>query len=339
MSDQVEFGLTLSNRGVALGITTVKDLLAQSVAAERSGAFGSIWVGDSLAAKPRLESISLLSAVAALTERVKLGPACFASFPLRHPVLIAYQWASFDVLSGGRSIMVACQGGRGQVAGQSEVEWAAMGMDLAERAPRMEEGIEIVRKLWAGDNVSHRGRFYEFDNFTVEPKPVQQPCPIWIANNPQIFGANEKLLNRIARRVVTAADGWQTTFVTPGQFRAAWHRIEAQASEVGRDVNDMPRCLYYNCHIDEDEAKALAESKEYLDAYYTTDFTEEQLRVWVAMGNPARCIEAIRAHVDAGATIITLRFTARDPAGQLRRFIDEVYPAFARPAADRLAGR
>ena len=74
MADQVEFGLTLSNRGVALGITTVKDLLAQGVTAERSGAFGSIWVGDSLAAKPRLESISLLSAVAALTERVKLGP-------------------------------------------------------------------------------------------------------------------------------------------------------------------------------------------------------------------------------------------------------------------------
>ena len=84
---------------------------------------------------------------------------------------------------------------------------------------------------------------------------------------------------------------------------------------------------------------ALAESKEYRDAYYTTDFTEKQLRVWVAIGSPAQCIEAIRAHVDAGATIITLRFTARDPAGQLRRFIDEVYPAFARPAADRPAGR
>jgi alkanesulfonate monooxygenase SsuD/methylene tetrahydromethanopterin reductase-like flavin-dependent oxidoreductase (luciferase family) len=318
----------LPNRGIVLGITTVREMLELSVEAERSGAFDSIWVGDSLAAKPRLEAITLLSAVAARTERVKLGPACLASFPLRHPVLLAYQWASFDVVCEGRSILVACQGARGEVSGESETEWASMGMDLSERAQRMEEGIEIARKLWSGDNVSHQGRFYKFENLTIEPKPVQNPCPIWIANNPEIFGVSEKLLNRIARRVAVAADGWQTTFVTPDQFSAAWQRIQRQADEVDRDVSRLPRCLYYNCNINEDRDAALRESKEFLDAYYTTDFTKEQLEVWVAMGSPHKCIESIQAYADAGADIITIRFTTPNPTHQLERFIKEVFPAF-----------
>lgn len=254
MAQKVSFGLTLPNRGIVLGITTVKEMLALSVEAERSGVFDSIWAGDSIAAKPRLEAIALLSAVAARTERVKLGPACFASFPLRHPVLLAYQWASFDVICEGRSIMVACQGARGGISGDSETEWAAMGMDLSERAHRLEEGIEILRKLWSGDKVSHQGRFYQFQNLTIEPKPVQNPCPIWIANNPHVFGASEKLLNHIARRVARLADGWQTTFTTPEGFKLAWARIVQQGKEIGRDVSKMPRCLYYNCHINEGRA-------------------------------------------------------------------------------------
>ncbi len=325
---QISFGLTLSNRGIVLGNTTTKELLALSVEAEKSGAFDSILVGDSIAAKPRLESITLLSAVAALTERVKLGPACFASFPLRHPVLLAYQWASFDVICEGRSIMVACQGARGPVAGESENEWSAMDMRLPERAARMEEGIGILKKLWNGDKVSHKGRYYNFENLTIEPKPIQRECPIWIANNPELFGVKHELLNKIARRVATIADGWQTTLVTPQQFSLAWNRIEDQAKEIGRCVAEMPKCLYYNCHINENRERAYFESKEYLDAYYTTDFNKEQLETWVAMGSPEECIASIQRFIDAGANIITLRFTGRDQSKQLQRFITDVFPAF-----------
>jgi alkanesulfonate monooxygenase SsuD/methylene tetrahydromethanopterin reductase-like flavin-dependent oxidoreductase (luciferase family) len=328
MARKVSFGLTLPNRGVVLGITTVKEMLSLSVEAEKSGVFDSIWAGDSLAAKPRLEAITLLSAVAARTERVKLGPACFASFPLRHPILLAYQWASFDVVSEGRSIMVACQGARGTGSGDSETEWAAMGLDLSERAHRLEEGIEILRKLWSGNNVSHQGRFYQFKDLTIEPKPVQNPCPIWIANNPHVFGASEKLLNHIARRVARMADGWQTTLTTPEGFKLAWERIERQAKEIGRDVSKMPRCLYYNCHINEDREAALRESKEFLDAYYTADYTPELLNLWVAMGSPQECIRTIQSHVAAGADIITIRFPARNQTRQFERFVNEVYPAF-----------
>src|SRR5262249_46631736 len=106
----MDIGLTLPNRGVLLGATTSNQMLDLAEAADRSGLFRSVGVGDSLLGKPRMESVSLLSGIAARTRRVRLGPACMASFVLRDPVLLAYQWASLDLLSGGRTVLVGCTG-------------------------------------------------------------------------------------------------------------------------------------------------------------------------------------------------------------------------------------
>jgi len=106
---RVKFGLTLPNRGVVIGATTVAEMLQLAADAESEG-WDSVWVGDSIFAKPRLDAMVLLGAIAARTTRVRIGPACFASTPLRNALLLAYQWASLDFLSGGRTIFVACQG-------------------------------------------------------------------------------------------------------------------------------------------------------------------------------------------------------------------------------------
>ena len=97
------YGLTLANRGVTLGIVTARDLVDLAGDAEASGAFDAVWVGDSLLAKPRLEAVTLLGALAGATRRVRLGVGCLATFVHRHPVLLAQQWASLDVLSEGRT--------------------------------------------------------------------------------------------------------------------------------------------------------------------------------------------------------------------------------------------
>src|SRR5262249_15693485 len=178
----LEFGLTLPNRGVMLGLTTPAELLQLADRAEASGIFDSVWVGDSLFAKPRLDALTLLAAIAGRTRRLRLGPACLASFPLRNPLVFAYEWASLDRIAEGRTVLIVCAGGGS--AGEWRAEARAVGVPVAERQRRLEEHVTMLRRLWSEDRVTHRGQFFQFENVTLEPKPFQQPCPIWLANNP-----------------------------------------------------------------------------------------------------------------------------------------------------------
>jgi alkanesulfonate monooxygenase SsuD/methylene tetrahydromethanopterin reductase-like flavin-dependent oxidoreductase (luciferase family) len=157
------FGLTLTNRAVVLGMVSAGDLIDLTVQAEASGAFDTVWAGDSLLAKPRLESVSLLSALAGATRRIRLGVGCMATFVHRHPVMLAHQWASLDVLSGGRSWLAVCLGGPDEASAAQALEHRVMGVQSSERVERLEEGIVILRKLFHEKGVSHAGRFYQFE--------------------------------------------------------------------------------------------------------------------------------------------------------------------------------
>ncbi len=109
----VSFGASLSNRAVVIGRVRAIELVEVAKMAEDSRLFDSAWVGDSIIAKPRLEAVAALSAIASRTERIKLGTACLATFAMRQPVLFAHQWASLDALSEGRSLLAVCLGGHG----------------------------------------------------------------------------------------------------------------------------------------------------------------------------------------------------------------------------------
>ncbi len=328
------FGLILANRAVVLGVVKARDLVDLTVEAERSGAFDAVWVGDSLLAKPRLESVTLLSALAGVTAKVRLAVGCMATFVHRHPVMLAHQWASLDAISGGRAWLVACLGGPSDANAAQAAEHAVMGVASAERPGRLEEGVEILRKLFGGKNVSHRGRFYAFEGVTLEPRPLQQPCPIWIASNPTGLtwkggaSASEPAVERAYRRVARYADGWMTNKLSPAEFRAQFARIQAMASEEGRDPAKLGSALYHNVNINEDRQKALAESKAFLDTYYTAKFTPKFVEQWTVAGSPAQCIAELRAYFDAGVGHMALRLTSWDQRGQFKRFLGEVAPAF-----------
>ena len=235
------FGLILANRAVVLGAIQARDLVDLTVDAERSGTFDAVWVGDSLLAKPRLESVTLLSALAGVTAKVRLAVGCMATFVHRHPVMLAHQWASLDVLSGGRAWLAVCLGGPSEANAAQAAEHAVMGVASAERVGRLEEGVVVLRKLFHEKNVSHHGRFYAFDGVTLQPAPVQNPCPIWIASNPTGLtwkggaSASEAVVERSLRRVARFADGWMTNKLSPSEFRQQWARITAMAREEGRD--------------------------------------------------------------------------------------------------------
>src|SRR2546426_8413694 len=210
------FGLTLTNRAVVLGTIKARDLLDLTVTAEASEAFDAVWAGDSLLAKPRLESVTLLSALAGVTTKLRLGVGCMATFVHRHPVMLAHQWASLDVLSGGRTWLAVCLGGPSEANAAQAAEHDVMSIPSAERVGRLEEGIAVLRNLFGGKNGSHQGRVYAFDGVTLEPRPGQQPCPIWIASNPTGLtwkggaSASEAGVERSVRRIARHADGWMT---------------------------------------------------------------------------------------------------------------------------------
>ncbi len=327
------FGLTLANRAVVLGAIRARDLLDLAVAAEASGAFDAVWVGDSLLAKPRLESVTLLSALAGATRRVRLGVGCLATFVHRHPVLFAHQWASLDQLSDGRAWLAVCLGGPDEQSRAQALEHRVMGVAAGERVGRLEEGITILRKLFGGREVSHQGRFHRFEGVTLEPRPVQQPCPIWIASNPTGLtwkggaSAAAEVVERAFRRVARYADGWMTNKLSPEEFRRQWARITAMAREEGRDPAQLGSALYHNININEDRQAALEESKKFLDTYYTSSFSPAFVEGWTVAGSPKQCVEQLRAYLEAGLDHVALRLTSWDQRGQLTRFLQEVAPA------------
>src|SRR6516225_7624493 len=154
---RVKFGLTLPNRGVVIGATTMAEMLQLAADAESEG-WDSVWVGDSIFAKPRLDAM----------------------------VLLGYQWASLDFLSGGRTIFVACQGQAEPGGGAFEKEFAHFRIEPSSRMRRMEEAIEILRLTSSSENIDYNGQYWRFRNLTVLPRPVQQPIPIWVTANPDL---------------------------------------------------------------------------------------------------------------------------------------------------------
>jgi len=327
------FGLILANRAVVLGAVKARDLLDIALEGERSGVFDAVWVGDSLLAKPRLESVTLLSALAGVTERVRLAVGCMATFVHRHPVMLAQQWASLDVLSGGRALLAVCLGGPDSANAAQAAEHAVMGIASGERVERLEEGIVVLRKLFGEKSASHAGRFYRFDTVTLEPRPVQQPCPIWIASNPTGLtwkggaSASQAAVERGLRRVARYADGWMTNKLSPAEFAQQFARIRAMTREEGRDPAALGSALYHNINVNEDRAAALAESKTFLDAYYTAKFTPQFVEQWTVAGGPKECAAQLRAYFEAGLGHMALRLASWDQRGQLARFLGEVAPA------------
>jgi alkanesulfonate monooxygenase SsuD/methylene tetrahydromethanopterin reductase-like flavin-dependent oxidoreductase (luciferase family) len=316
----MKVGLTLPNAGVNFGATTPEQLLEMAEIADRSEQFAFVWVGDSLLAKPRMESTVLLSAVAARTSRVRLGVACMASFTIRDPILLAYQWASLDLLARGRTVLIACTG----INPQGRVESEMYGVQPKDRVKRLVEWIKILKALWTQDQASFDGEIYRFSDITIAPKPVQKPHPpIWIANDPR---STRELALRTHKRVATYADGWQTGMSALEHLD--WHidSIRENLVQLGRDASGFDFSNYHNFNINEDRDAALAESKRFLDTYYSADFAPDFVDAWTATGSPEQCIEHILNYQRLGFTDIALRATSWDQMGQLQRFMEEVLP-------------
>ena len=326
---RAKFGISLSNRAVLFDWATTDDLISAAKVAEASGYFHGVWVGDNLLSKPRLESIVTLSALAAHTSTVTLGTICLASFPLRDPILLAIQWASLDVLSGGRTILAVCNGASELDGPQFAHELEVMGVKSNQRVGRVIEVIRILRRLWSEEQVTHQGKYFQFSDVDWLPKPVQQPMPILIAANPKPGQADDATVDRIMRRVAKYADGWQTDATPVETFRQRFQIIKEYAHQGGRDPSTFDSCLHLMVNINNDRDKAYKEAEAFLVSYYGAGaVSRERAELWLAYGPPEAVIEKIQAYIDAGCTTPVLRFVSPDLSGQLQRCIEEVLPAF-----------
>jgi alkanesulfonate monooxygenase SsuD/methylene tetrahydromethanopterin reductase-like flavin-dependent oxidoreductase (luciferase family) len=317
----VKWGLSLPNRGALFGLAEIDELIECAAVAEQSGVFESVWVGDSLIHKPRLEAITMLAALATHTKKVRLGTICMASFPVRHPVLLAIQWASLDQISKGRSLLGVC------IGGAHEGELRAFNVKREERVGRMKEGIELLRAIWSDEEVHHRGKYYTLEDYNIVPKPVQKPPPIWIAVSPEREQVGDKIVDQAMRRVGTLADGYITMGVTAAEFAKRWSVIEQAAGEAGKDLSNFECAIHGMVNINDDGQTAYGEAKNYFNHYYGPSYPPESLiKVWLAHGPPKDCARLIQEWIDMGITTPVLRFTSKDQLKQVQRFIGEVLP-------------
>lgn len=263
----------------------------------------------------------MLAAVAAHTQKVRLGTICMASFPVRHPVLLAIQWATLDQISKGRSLLGVC------IGGGHEGELRAFGVKREERVGRMKEGIELLREIWSQENVSHRGRYYTLENYNILPKPAQKMPPIWIAVSPERDQVGDRVVDQAMRRVALLGDGYITMGVTAEELRRRLNVIEQTAKEIGKDLSNFEVAIHGMVNINDDRQAAYRQSKEYFNHYYGPTYPPESLiKLWLAHGPPENCARLIQDWIDMGITTPVLRFTAKDQLGQLNRFMDEVLP-------------
>ena len=248
--------------------------------------------------------------------------------PLRNPLLLAYQWASLDFLSGGRTIFVACQGQAEPGGGAFEKEFAHFGIEPSSRMRRMEEAIEILRLTSSSENIDYNGQYWRFRNLTVLPRPVQQPIPIWVTANPALN--KRRNAEQAYRRVARLGDGWMTTLKSPEDVQTSLAMIREYAREMGRKLNpDFEVAIYHNINVDEDRDRGFAEAKRFLDSYYSVDYRQDMLKLWVAAGSPVQCVQSLQKYVEAGATTILLRVAGYDQKRQFKRVTEEILPALS----------
>ena len=314
------FGVLLPTRGVLVyagsGGPKVEQTWQMAETAERAG-YDSVWVGDSITSKPRMEPLTAMAAVAARTSRVKIGTAVLLN-ALRHPVHLAHAAATIDNISGGRAIL-----GLGAGRGNNQMfvnEHAAVGVPIMERAARMEESIRVMRSLWTGEAVSNDGEFYPLEDVELEPRPVQPSIPLWISSN---------WVKRGLSRVAEYGDAWITNVPSVELFDQCWDRIGQCAGEFGRDPAEIGRCLYISVNLNDHADDALTEGDQYMQAYYSIPYDVISKNLLCVFGSIQKCIDTIQAYKEVGADYFIVRFASPDQSRQMSRFTEEVLPEVA----------
>jgi probable F420-dependent oxidoreductase len=166
------------------------------------------------------EPFVLFGFIGALTDRLELVTSILI-LPQRQTALVAKQAAELDLLTGGRLRL-------GVGTGRNWMEYEALNEDFASRGQRVEEQVEVLRRLWTEELVTFEGKWHHLDRMGLNPMPRQRPIPIWM-------GSFTKVVERVIERVARIADGWMPQFPPNDDFRAVLGRFRGYADAAGRD--------------------------------------------------------------------------------------------------------
>ena len=269
--------------------------------------------------RPTVLNLPAMAAAAGATDDLRVMTGIVIA-PLYHPVMLAKLVATVDQVSGGRlDFGIGISGQRG-----THVEFDALGISPRTRGRRTDEMLAVMKRLWQEEGVSHRGRFFEFDDVTLLPRPAQRPYPpIWVS------GRSEAAMRRAARH----GDGWYPYLFTNRRIKHSNDLVRQFAAEAGRELPGFHWGLNQPTAIsdDADEAMGLA-VRNVGERYVTPQHSAEDIaRALCIAGTPDDCARAIEAKIEAGVEHINLGFLSPDPDGLYRQmdlFAERVMPQF-----------
>jgi len=278
------------------------DELAEFLGTVEAAGFHSAWVMENqLGDAAALEPLSVLAFAAGHTNSIRLGVAV-AILATHQPVRLARQAATIDHLTDGRLTL-------GVGIGSPGLPFGAFGISAGERAARFEEHLAVMRRLWEEPKVDHTGRFVELTGARMEPKPVQDPLPVW-------FGASSPAA---LRRTARLADGWIGAGSSPSSaFPAMLAQLRESLEAEGRDPTSFPVGKRAYVAID----RPADEVGEWFQAVYGGAIAPE-----VALsGTAAQVVEELLELREAGADLLLVS-PVGDDQPQLELIIEHVLPA------------
>ena len=280
------FGIAARNFTAFPKMPDAAELVEYGVKMEELG-FDSLWVWDHILLGvdpnfPIIDSLTLLTAIAARTKRIRLSTGILV-LPLRNPVVLAKELSSLDLIAGGRLLL-------GMASGWYKREFDAVGVPYEQRGRVMDENLEIMRRFWSEDLVAGDWTNHKIPAGVMFPKPVQQPFPVLIGG----------YADRVLKRAATVGDGWLTYFYKPDAFVESWAKVRAYAEETGRD----PATLMNGNQLPIMVGTSRAAVEEKMMAWLNVDFDIAQgsksTMDSAIMGSVDECVAQLQEHIDAG---------------------------------------
>jgi len=264
----------------------------------------SMWIIDRIA-YDNLEPLTVLAAAAGATQKIRLGPSVLLP-NLRHPTLLAKTIATLDFVSNGRVTL-------GVGFGSRENDFSALEVPFEKRGSRAVEAVQLMKRLWSEDNVTHKGRFYNIENVTIGPRPIQKSIPIWTGGSAEVS----------LKRAGTWADGFICGSSAILEFSSVWDKVASYAKAAGRNPDAIEKACLTFIAINDNHAKAVESLSAYVTRYYGR--LRGDVENTFPLGSPAACADRINSFFAKGLDTLIIGLADPDPK-QLDLFAEKVLP-------------